>query len=241
LARNVLGSGSREKTDDGGDVFWFAQSSHRDRGLRTLQKLVGKGRGHICFDEPWRDGVDPYFSLGDLFCEATCERQNSGLGGGVIALARICICIFIGTGCGETDERGIETTTNTETQSTTTTTTQTTTTTPIEVEVNKVTWSLNKAYSSLVNVIWNQNVDGYTWVEFSADKESWRQSPATLTSKGTGEVLLLGVPYACEVDFTVVVEKEGFDTRSEVHTATTGALPVTIQPVTTLIGIGTAT
>jgi hypothetical protein len=43
LARNVLGSGSREKTNDRGDVFWFAKSSHRDRRLRTLQQFVGKG------------------------------------------------------------------------------------------------------------------------------------------------------------------------------------------------------
>lgn len=110
--------------------------------------------------------------------------------------------------------------------------TKTDDTAPELVAVSDVNAALHETIESIVVVDWTQDVPGETRIEFSADDETWLQSPTAHRVTGSHQELLLGIPYDGEALYRFVVEPvDGFvdpddsPVISETFTITTGPQP----------------
>ncbi len=88
-------------------------------------------------------------------------------------------------------------------------------------EVSAISARQHQTIESIVYVAWEQTGAGEVWIEFSADGQTWLQSPPTQRAPGSHEELLLGIPYDSEATYRVVTA-EG---ASEDGIITTGVQP----------------
>jgi len=103
----------------------------------------------------------------------------------------------------------------------------------LPIAVSEVRASLHETIESIVIVEWTQDIPGETWIEFSADGETWLESPRGHEVTGLlHEQLLLGIPYDSEVQYRIVVDPvtgvvdpEDAPLVGVTRTITTGAQP----------------
>ena len=92
--------------------------------------------------------------------------------------------------------------------------------------VSEVAVSLHETIESIVLVDWTQDIPGETTIEFSADGETWLQTPTEHRVTGMHDELLLGIPYDSEAQLRFVVDSvEGELITSETFSITTGPQP----------------
>jgi hypothetical protein len=135
--------------------------------------------------------------------------------------------ILLLTACG-TGSVPIETTTQT-TQTTTGTTTDTTTVTTTTGTQTKpavfgIGWSIDDTIGTLVTVSVKSNIATNGHISYSVDEGVWMDSPTQEIIAGSNNFLVLGVPYASDVDMHLVVDTLGQVTLNPI-TATTAPLP----------------
>lgn len=102
------------------------------------------------------------------------------------------------------------------------------------LQTGDITWSVNQAVGSIIEVTWKQDAPGSTWVEFGFDGE-WRTSPARQSAAGSQGELLLGIPYGSTVTFRIASESGGVTTTSDDFTASNDPLPPEVGQPTVLI------
>lgn len=76
----------------------------------------------------------------------------------------------------------------------------------IPVVVTDPSWALHEEMQSLVYARWTQDGDAPVHVEYSVDEGVWLSSPSIDGVAGANEQLLVGIPFATDADWRVVVE-----------------------------------
>ncbi len=94
-----------------------------------------------------------------------------------------------------------------------------------EAPVASIRASLHEPIDSLILLEWEQLGPASTWVEFSADGETWLQSPARELEAGSQEQLLLGVPYDSQASYRLVCDQGEGPLESALGSIATGQQP----------------
>ncbi|MBN1334537.1 MAG: hypothetical protein JXB39_01095, partial [Deltaproteobacteria bacterium] len=100
-----------------------------------------------------------------------------------------------------------------------------------------LSWRLHEEMESLVYVSWEQTLPGTVHVEYSFDPDVWLSTPSFLADKGSQEQLVVGIPFATEAAWRVVLEEvRSFDGESIV----TGPVPTGLPLCTVTVADETA-
>ncbi len=94
---------------------------------------------------------------------------------------------------------------------------------PCDDAVCDLSWRLHDGMQSLAYATWTQAVPGTVHVEYSFDSGVWLSSPSFDAEEGPQEQILVGIPFATEATWRVVVDEVGtFDAPDDILT---GAVP----------------
>lgn len=85
--------------------------------------------------------------------------------------------------------------------------------------------SLDEDFASLIRVEWEQGAAGSAWVEYREGGGEWASTPAREREAGAASQLVVGVPYATDVELRVAVEGGDGPVYGETVTQATGPLP----------------
>lgn len=76
----------------------------------------------------------------------------------------------------------------------------------IPVEATELAWRLHAEVEALVYVTWTQSDSASAAVEYSFDEGIWLTSPTFAGAAGANEQILVGIPYATEAQWRVVLD-----------------------------------
>ncbi len=88
--------------------------------------------------------------------------------------------------------------------------------------VTALDWRLHAEFGALVHVSWEQSAEAAVHVEYSFDEGEWHNAPTLQATAGANEQLVVGIPYAMDAAWRVVVEQGDV---FEGETITTGEIP----------------
>lgn len=99
---------------------------------------------------------------------------------------------------------------------------------------SSVSARLHGEIQSLVYVSWEQATAATAWVSYRFDGASWATTPAAVVSPGPVELLVLGVPYASDVTYRVVLDCGDDPVDAAEGAIRTGPLPASL-PLPTVV------